>query len=92
MSCGNPHSIDCAAVLAALDAYLDGEDSALDRVTIAEHLRECGPCLQEEHIDRLIRARVARACGLDACSAEVRARVVTRIREVQVSVTFVTEY
>lgn len=85
MSCGGPHDVDCRQILDALDAYLDGEDTPLDRALIAAHLEECGPCLQEHHIERLVKARLARACGPEACSDEVRARIVTRIREVRVT-------
>lgn len=85
MSCGRPHEVDCHDILEALDAYLDGEDTALDRAKIATHLQECGPCLQEQHVDRLVKARVARACGGDTCSEVVRTRILTSIREVRVS-------
>lgn len=86
MSCGNHHDANCTEVLAALDAYLDNEDTPLDRAVIARHLEECGPCLQEQDIDRVVRALVARACGSEACSDAVRARIVTRIRETSVAV------
>ncbi len=85
MSCGQPHEVDCRDVLEALDAYLDGEDTALDRAKIVEHLDECAPCLQEHHIERLVKARVARAYGDETCSELVRTRILTTIREVRVS-------
>lgn len=84
MSCGDPHDPDCRQVLAALDAYLDGEDTPVDRALIAAHLQECGPCLQEHHVEQLVKSRLARACGSEACSEEVRTRVVARIRQVRV--------
>lgn len=82
MSCGKPHEVDCGEILAALDAFLDGEDTALDRAKIKEHLDECGPCLQEQHLEALVKARLARACSSEACSEQVRVRVVSAIREV----------
>jgi mycothiol system anti-sigma-R factor len=87
MSCGDHHDVGCGQVLAALDAFLDGEESAVERALIDQHLRECGPCLAEEQIERLVKVRVARAFGGEACSDRVRARIVTRIREIRVDVT-----
>jgi anti-sigma factor (TIGR02949 family) len=87
MSCGRPHEVDCGSVLAALDAFIDGEDSALDRAKIAAHLHECGPCLEEQHIEQLVRAVVARSCAAEPCSEAVRAGVIGRIRAVSVQVT-----
>jgi mycothiol system anti-sigma-R factor len=84
MSCGDHHDVDCGVILAALDAYLDGEESPLDRAMISAHLHECGPCLREEQVERLVKAKVARACGSDACSDRVRTRIITRIREIRV--------
>lgn len=89
MSCGNHHDVDCGSILASLDAFMDGEDTELDRTKIATHLHECGPCLQEHHIDQLVKALVARGGGGERCSEQVRARVVDRIREVRVEMTVV---
>lgn len=82
MSCGDQHDVECGAILGALEAFLDGEDTALDRTMILQHLDECGPCLQEHHIEQLVKARVARACSTEQCSEAVRTRVVTRIRQI----------
>ncbi len=82
MSCGNHHDLDCREILKALDSFLDGEDTALDRAAIAQHLEECGPCLQEHHLEQLVKARLARACGSEACSEAVRTRIVTAVRQV----------
>ncbi len=84
MSCGKHHDVDCGTILAALDAFLDGEDTALDRATISQHLDECGPCLQEHHLEELVKARLARAYGGEACSEAVRTRIVTAVRQVSV--------
>ena len=84
MSCGGDHEVDCTSVLQSLDAFVDGEDSALDRERIQQHLTECGPCLQERQIEELVKAVVARACGNEPCSDQVRTRVVSRIRELRV--------
>lgn len=87
MSCGNHHDVDCGSILASLDAFMDGEDSALDRAKIAEHLHECGPCLQEHHVEQLVKALVARGGGGEHCSEQVRARIVSRIHEVRFEMT-----
>ena len=84
MSTDRHDAVDCGAIQAALDAFIDGEDSALDRALIQQHLLECGPCLQAEQVDKIIKDRVARACRDEHCSEQVRLRVMTRLREFRV--------
>jgi mycothiol system anti-sigma-R factor len=84
MSCGEPHALDCREALAHLYEYLDGEVGADDHARIAEHLDECGPCLQEFDVERIVKALVARSCCQVAPSA-LRAKVLAQIVTVRVS-------
>ena len=86
MSCGNHHDTPCGEVLDAVSAYLDGEMTADDHAKIAHHFDECGPCLKEAGVYQEVKALIARSCGSDACPDEVRARVVSMIRTVTVTV------
>ncbi len=82
MSCGNHHDTPCGEVLDTVSAFLDGEMTAHDHHRISEHFEECGPCLREFGIYQEVKILVARSCGSDHLPDEVRARVVSRIREV----------
>jgi mycothiol system anti-sigma-R factor len=89
MSCGEPHGVDCDEVLERVYVFLDQELTQVDEdgtVTVAsytrieEHLRECGPCLREYDLERLIKSVVARAC-CEHASDDLRARVLARIQQ-----------
>jgi mycothiol system anti-sigma-R factor len=84
MSCGNPHETPCTEVLDQLYAYLDGELGAPDCDKIAQHLDECGPCLQEYDLDELVKQLVHKHCGHDLVPKELRKKVLIRIQQVQV--------
>ncbi len=84
MSCGSPHSTSCSDVLEAVSAYLDGETTPIDRELIAQHIAECWPCLHEVDVYREVKVLIARACGGEQAPAEVRERVVHRIRTVSI--------
>ena len=87
MSCGNPHDTDCGEVLDAVYAYLDGElDDARRVAHHPQHLDECAPCLREFGIEQEVKVLVARCCGGDQVPADVRERVISRIRAVTVTV------
>ena len=78
MSCGNPHELDCGEALAHLYEFIDGEIGPQDHERIVEHLDECGPCLEEFDVERLVKALVHRSCGAHAPDA-LRARVVEQL-------------
>ena len=75
MSCGGPHEVDCAEVLAEVWLYLDAEDGSQSREKIAEHLDECGPCLREFGIEQEVKALVARCCGGETAPSELKTRL-----------------
>jgi len=87
VSCGKHHETDCSEVLETVQSYLDGELTAERYEKIRVHLDECGPCLHEADLDRLVKMLVARSCGCEPVSAELRERVVARIHAVRIQVT-----
>ena len=89
MSCGEPHDVDCSEILERVYLFLDHEmgDEASAYAVIEEHLDECGPCFDNVDLERAIRAMVARSCGCDHAPAELKQRVLARIRQIRVQVT-----
>jgi mycothiol system anti-sigma-R factor len=83
MSCGNPHEVPCSEVLEQVYAYLDHEMSEVDCEEIRKHLDECGPCLKEFGLDELVKKLVHKHCGCDPAPADLRSKVLVRIREVR---------
>ena len=86
MSCGNPHEIDCAKVLAQVYLYLDGEISGVHCEQIRRHLDECTPCLRAYGLEQLVKALVARSCGCDPAPAGLRNKVMTRLAQVRLEI------
>ena len=86
MSCGNPHEVPCAEVLEQVYVYLDVEIGPDECAKIREHLDECGPCLRQYGLDQAVKALVARSCGCELAPEDLRAKVLTRIREVRVEI------
>jgi mycothiol system anti-sigma-R factor len=83
MSCGNPHEVPCSEVLEQVYAYLDHEMSAVDCEEIRKHLDECGPCLKEFGLDELVKKLVHKHCGCDSAPADLRTKILVRIRQAQ---------
>ncbi|MBA3418460.1 MAG: mycothiol system anti-sigma-R factor [Geodermatophilaceae bacterium] len=84
MSCGKPHEVPCDEVLHKVFLFLDSECDQLSRTHIAQHLDECGPCLQYFGIEREIKALIHRKCGGDPAPEGLRERVRIRLRLVAV--------
>jgi anti-sigma factor (TIGR02949 family) len=85
MSCGNPHELDCQEALDHLYEFLDGEIGPADHSKIAAHLEECGPCLKEFDVERIVKTIVARSCCQPAPS-HVRARLIAELASVRVEI------
>ncbi len=85
MSCGNPHEVPCAEVLERVYSYLDGELDASGHAKIRQHLDECAPCLREYGLEEVVKQLVHKCCGAEAVPGELRAKVLTRIQEIRVS-------
>lgn len=86
MTSGLPHFTSCADVLAKVYQFLDSEMAESDCARIREHLDECGPCLREFGLDRMVKDVVKRSCGCEPLPEDLRSRVLVRIREVQVQI------
>ncbi len=82
MSCGNPHETPCTEVLDRVYGYLDGELDDMDCAKIRQHLAECGPCLREYGLEEAVKRIVQKHC-CDPAPAELRAKILVRIREVR---------
>jgi mycothiol system anti-sigma-R factor len=80
MSCGEPHEIDCRAVLEAVYLYLDGEVDAESRHLISVHLDECSPCLRDFGVEQEVKVLVARRCGGERAPESLRLAVLARLR------------
>ena len=86
MSCGKHHETPCTEVLDQVYMYLDGEADAAECAKIRHHLEECGPCLRQYDLDQVVKALVARTCGCDLASDDLRSKVLARIRQVQIEI------
>ena len=82
-----PTETNCRDALDRVYAYLDGEIDDQDYTRIREHLDDCAPCLRQYGIEQEVKVLVARCCGSETASTELRARVLTRISEVRVEIT-----
>ncbi|GAA2903061.1 hypothetical protein GCM10010517_69020 [Streptosporangium fragile] len=83
MSCGNHHDTDCREVLEKVYSYLDGELDEGKYADIRQHLDECHPCLEEYGLEQVIKQLIAKHCGCDQASADLRAKVLNRIDQVR---------
>ncbi len=84
MSCGQPHETDCSEVLDRVYEYLDGEMTHEDVVRVRQHLEECGPCLREHELDRMLKALVRRSCGGEPAPEDLRRRILLEITQVRI--------
>ena len=78
---------DCAQALEQMYEFLDSELDSASRRKIQDHLDECGPCLQHFDLERVVKQLVVRSCANSHAPDELRVRVLSRIREVQVTIT-----
>ena len=79
---------DVTAGRHALLAGGHGELADLDCAKIRQHLDECGPCLREYGLEEAVKRVVQKHCGCDPAPAELRAKILVRIREVRASIEF----
>jgi mycothiol system anti-sigma-R factor len=86
VSCGTPHD-DCREAIEQVYLYLDGEMADADCATIRQHLEDCSPCLQAYGIEKEFKAFLARRCGCESSPAELRERVLARLRTVRLEIT-----
>jgi mycothiol system anti-sigma-R factor len=82
---GSPES-NCDKLLNQIYFFIDNELDSADAAQIKQHIEDCGPCLDEVALERLVKKLVARSCT-ERAPAELRQRVVFSIRQVQLQVT-----
>lgn len=78
MSCGDPHGLDCQEALDHLYEFLDGEIAPDSHEQISHHLQECGPCLKEYDVERIVKSIVARSCS-EAAPAQLKLRLMAQL-------------
>ena len=81
-----PTTSDCVDFLEQIVYFIDNELDASDCSAVRAHLDTCNPCLARYDLQRTVKSIVARSCS-EAAPAELRERVLFRIREVQVRIT-----
>ena len=81
----DPSAGECADFLEQIVYFIDNELDAADCAVVRAHLDTCNPCLEKYDLQRTVKAVVARSCA-EAAPAELRNRVLHRIREVQVQI------
>lgn len=79
------HDAECAEILSRVYLYLDGELPERDCGQVRQHLDECTPCLRQYGLEEAVKSLVARSCGRETVPAEVRSKVLIRLREVSVT-------
>ncbi len=77
----------CSEVLRRMDFFIDNELADADSESIRQHLEDCGPCLREVDLERMVKKLIARSCTEHA-PLELRQRVMFSVRQVQVQVQF----
>jgi mycothiol system anti-sigma-R factor len=80
------HAVPCSEVLDRVYGYLDGDLDDHDCAMIRQHLDECGPCLREYGLEEAVKRLVHKHHGDGPASAELRAKVIVRIKEVRTAV------
>jgi mycothiol system anti-sigma-R factor len=83
---GEPTHSECADFLERIVYFLDNELDEADCSAVRLHLDSCNPCLEKYDLQRTVKTVVARSCS-ERAPAELRERVLLRIREVQVRIT-----
>lgn len=76
---------ECADFLERIVYFIDNELDEADCSEVRIHLDSCNPCLEKYDLQRTVKTVVARSCS-EAAPAELRERVMVRIREVQVQI------
>jgi anti-sigma factor (TIGR02949 family) len=69
-------TLDCAAALSLLAAYLDGELQQLDERSVQQHLQQCHSCFSRAEFERRLKARLlelSRSAVSPALEGRIRA-------------------
>ena len=76
---------ECSDYLDQIVYFIDNELDDADCAAVKAHLDSCNPCLAKYDLQRTVKSIVARSCS-EAAPAELRERVLIRIREVQLRI------
>ena len=82
MSCDGP---DCEKALENLYVFLDHEIDSASCDEIQAHLDDCSDCLNEYHLEQIVKSLVGRSCS-EVAPPPLRDKVLFRIRSVQVEI------
>ncbi len=77
---------ECVDFLERIVYFLDNELEASDCEAVRLHLDSCNPCLAKYDLQRTVKQIVARSCS-ESAPAELRERVMMRVRQVHVEIT-----
>jgi mycothiol system anti-sigma-R factor len=80
-----PEPADCAEYLERIVYFLDNELDEADCAEVRMHLDSCNPCLERYDLQRAVKAVVARSCH-ESAPADLRERVMVRLRQVSVEI------
>jgi mycothiol system anti-sigma-R factor len=80
-----PSATDCAEFLDRIVYFIDNELDEADCSAVRVHLDSCNPCLEKYDLQRTVKSVVARSCT-EVAPDELRARVLFKIREVQIQI------
>ncbi len=75
----------CSVVLSRMYFFIDNELADADSDQIQQHIDDCGPCLREVDVERIVKALIARSC-VEQAPVELRQRVMFSIRQVQLEI------
>lgn len=81
-----PSASECADYLDQIVYFIDNELDEADCSVVRAHLDSCNPCLEKYDLQRTVKSIVARSCSEPAPS-ELRAKVLLRLRQVQIRIT-----
>ncbi|HTY70903.1 MAG TPA: mycothiol system anti-sigma-R factor [Actinomycetes bacterium] len=84
-----PSETDCREALERVYSYIDGEIPDEEKLRIRQHLDECAPCLRQYGIEQEVKVLIARCCGAETASRELRSRVLSRIAQVRIEISSV---
>ena len=79
---GDDVKAECSVVLQDVWLFLDDELDPAARAAVQRHLDDCSPCLEEAGLDQKLKMLLHSKCGGDLAPAELRERLITRLRTI----------
>lgn len=83
--CADGSGLECSKALESLYLFIDNEMDDASCEEIQAHIEECGPCLDEFDLERVVKSLVSRSCH-EVAPAPLRDKVLVSIRTVQVQI------